>query len=80
MVAGLDRLLIPCHHPLRPTTRVAKKLAQFGVRNVNGQVLSNGAGKNRNLVAQRYKLDIGEISANPANCSVREPVWKLSPV
>jgi hypothetical protein len=59
---------------------VAKKRAQFGVRNVNGQVLSNGAGKNRNLVTQGHKLDIGEFSANLANCSVREPVWKLPPV
>jgi hypothetical protein len=59
---------------------VAKKLAQFGVRSVKGQVLSNGAGKNRNLVAQGDELDMGEISANPANCSVREPVWKLPPV
>jgi hypothetical protein len=59
---------------------VARKLAQFGVRNVNGQVLSNGAGKDRNLVAQGHELDIGEISNNSANCSVREPVWKLPPV
>jgi hypothetical protein len=59
---------------------VAKQLAQFGVCNVNGQVLSNGAGKNRNVVAQGHELDVSEISANPANCLVREPVWKLSPV
>jgi hypothetical protein len=59
---------------------VARKLAQFGVRNVNGQILSNGACKNRNLVGQVHKLDIGEISANPANCPVREPVWKVPPV
>jgi hypothetical protein len=31
-------------------------------------------------LAQGNKLDIGEISANPANCSVREPVWKLPAV
>jgi 2-keto-4-pentenoate hydratase len=66
-MAGLDLLLIPWHQSLCPTTWVAKKLAQFGVRNVNGQVLLNGAGKSRNLVAQGHELDIGEISANPAN-------------
>jgi hypothetical protein len=59
---------------------VAKKLTQFGVCNVNGKILSNGAGKNRNLLAQAHELDVGEISANPANCSVREPPWKLPPV
>jgi hypothetical protein len=61
---------------------VAKNVTQFGVHNVNGQVLSNGAGKNRsrNLVAQGHKLDIGRISANPADGSVRERVWKLPPV
>jgi hypothetical protein len=59
---------------------VVKKLTQFGVRNVSGQIFSNGAGKNRNLVVQGDELNISEISANPANCSVREPVWKLPPV
>jgi hypothetical protein len=60
-MADLDVLLIPCHHSLRPTTRVAQKLAQFGVRDVSGQIVSNGSGKNRNVVAQGHKLDIGEI-------------------
>jgi hypothetical protein len=55
---------------------VAKELAQFGIRNANGQVLSNGAGKNRNMVARGHELDMGEVSANPANCSVRELVLK----
>jgi hypothetical protein len=59
---------------------VAKRLSQFGVRNVSGQIPSNGAGKSQNLVAQGHKLDIGEISTNLANRSARESVWKLRPV
>jgi hypothetical protein len=59
---------------------MAKKLAQFGVRNVNEQIFLNGGGKNRKLVAQGHKLDIGEISANPANCAAGERVWKLPPM
>jgi hypothetical protein len=55
---------------------VAQELAQFNIRDIDGQILSNEAGKNRNVVAQGHELDIGEISANLANYSVRELVWK----
>jgi hypothetical protein len=57
-----------------------QKTGSSGVHNVNGQVFSNGAGKNLKTVGQGHKLGIGEILANSANCSVRERVWKLSPV
>jgi hypothetical protein len=59
---------------------MTKKLAQFGVLDVSGIVLSNGLSENKNLFAQTFEFETGEISGNFANCSLVKKSWKLEPV